>query len=304
MRVQFVLTPTESKKLISKGIVAMNAFQQALKHGTIVIHPSSTTVFILDELDLSIDPSALWICGLTVPRGLCAASDILLEVAKAKKFDPKKYTHEWVLRKGELVTKVTLDQVLSDLREDDLYIKSPNAIDPAMHAGILFTARGAGTIGQVLKAHKKHNFEIILPTGLEKLIPNSIKKVCKEAPRHGMNFCSGTPCGLLPIDGTVVTEIEAVHTLSGAEAIPIASGGVGGAEGAVILVAKGDKQQVKKAADAMADSKGAALPELRLLECSQCPRTKCHLSPALQASEMPQNGWIVPEAYASRVKMR
>ena len=299
MRVQFVLTPTESKKLISKAVVAMASFQRALKFGTIVIHPSSSTVFMLEELGISLEPSAMWICGLTVPRGLCASADILLEVARSKGFDPQKYSHQWVIRKGKLVTNVLLGELLSELREGDIYVKSPNALDPEGNTGILFTAKGAGTIGKVMKARQKQGFEIILPTGLEKLVPTSIKKVAKESPKKAINFCTGTPCGLVPIEGTLVTEIDAVKTLSGAQAIPIAAGGVGGAEGAVILVIKGEKDQVANAADYLARVKGASLPALNLLDCKDCPRTKCHLSPVFDDAYAPKNGLLMPQPYKS-----
>ena len=121
MRIQFVLTPTESKKLLSKAVVEMDAFKRALREGTIVIHPSSTTVFILKELGFELDPKTLWICGLTIPRGLCASAQILEEVYKAGKFVPQKYTHEWVIRKGKWMTKrFVLDDLLHELKEGDL----------------------------------------------------------------------------------------------------------------------------------------------------------------------------------------
>lgn len=297
MRVQFVLTPTESKKLISKAVVAMSSFQRALKSGTIVIHPSSSTVFMLEELGISLEPSAMWICGLTLPRGLCASADILLEVARSKKFDPQKYSHQWVIREGKLIKNVRLSELLSELKEGDIYVKSPNALDPQGHTGILFTAKGAGTIGKVMKAQKNKDFEIILPTGLEKLVPIPIKEICNESPKKAINFCTGTPCGMVPIEGTVVTEIHAVKTLSGAQAVPIAAGGVGGAEGATILVVKGQREQVTKAADYLAAVKGAALPELNLLDCKDCPRTKCHLSTVFNTSFAPKDGLLIPLPY-------
>lgn len=303
MRIQFVLTPTESKKLLSKAVVEMDSFKRALTAGTIMIHPSSTTVFIMSELGFELDPSALWICGLTAPRGLCASEEILEEVYRAGKFEPKKYTHSWVIRKGKWVKeRLLLDDLLNDLKEGDLYIKSPNSIDPEGKVAILFTATSAGTIGLVMKAQRKQGFEILLPTGLEKMINKPVKEVCKESPKHAMNFCTGTPCGLIPIEGTVITELDAVRLLSGAQAFPIAAGGVGGAEGSVVLTAKGDEAQIKKASEVLGSVKGATLPKLNLLDCSECKREKCHLSPVFDFSYIPEGGWIVPEAYKSKVR--
>jgi hypothetical protein len=297
MRIQFVLIPTEAKRLIAKSLIAMDSFQRALESGIVVIHPSSSTVFMLEELGIDLNPSSLWICGLTVPRGLCASAGILREVAAAKKFEPKKYSHQWVLRKGKLLEKVLLNDILQEMKPGDIYVKSPNALDPQGNAGVLFTARGAGTIGQVMKARKSQGFTILLPTGLEKLIPLPIKEVCAESPRQGISFCTGSPCGVVPIEGTVVTEIDAVRILTGAQAVPIAAGGVGGAEGSTVMIVKGEEEQVRRAAEILASIKGAALPELDLLECQECPRSSCHLSYAYSSSETEGKREFIPAAY-------
>jgi hypothetical protein len=63
--------------------------------------------------------------------------------------------------------------------------------------------------------------------------------------------------------------------LSGATAIPIAAGGLGGAEGAVTLVIKGKADEVKKALDFVEQSKGARFPNLRLCNCEDCTVPNC-----------------------------
>jgi hypothetical protein len=72
-----------------------------------------------------------------------------------------------------------------------------------------------------------------------------------------------------------VTEPDAVKLVSGAEAIPIAAGGLGGAEGAVTLVIKGDEAQVKKAIEFVEQSKGARIPQIRQFNCYDCPNKMC-----------------------------
>jgi hypothetical protein len=66
-----------------------------------------------------------------------------------------------------------------------------------------------------------------------------------------------------------------VKILSGAIAIPIASGGLGGAEGATTLIIKGTNKQVREAIKFIEQSKGAKLPALRLSNCSDCPVPHC-----------------------------
>jgi hypothetical protein len=109
---------------------------------------------------------------------------------------------------------------------------------------------------------------------------------------------------LIPVQGTVVTEVDAVKILSGAEAFMVAAGGVGGAEGAIVLTARGDERQIRKASEVLGSVKGATLPSLRLLECAECKRTKCHLSPVFDFDSIPEGGWVVPEAYKARVRRK
>jgi hypothetical protein len=57
----------------------------------------------------------------------------------------------------------------------------------------------------------------------------------------------GIPVGLIPVPGKVITEIEAIDILSGAEAVPVAAGGLGGAEGSTTLVLQGLEEKVNRA---------------------------------------------------------
>ena len=70
--------------------------------------------------------------------------------------------------------------------------------------------------------------------------------------------------------------MDAIKILSGATAIPIAAGGLGGAEGAITLIIKGNEEQIKKAIDFAEQSKGAKLPQLRLCNCGDCPGAHCN----------------------------
>ncbi len=85
-----------------------------------------------------------------------------------------------------------------------------------------------------------------------------------------MDYSIGVPVGLVPVLGTVVTEIEAIKILIGAKATPIASGGLKGAEGATTMVIKGDEDQIDKAIALFKEVKGAKLPKIDLVNCSKC----------------------------------
>ena len=56
--------------------------------------------------------------------------------------------------------------------------------------------------------------------------------------------------------GKVVTEIQAFALLAGVRAYHLASGGVGGSEGAVVLSLEGDEEKVEKAFELVKSIKG------------------------------------------------
>jgi len=56
---------------------------------------------------------------------------------------------------------------------------------------------------------------------------------------------------MMPVWGTIITEIEAVKVLTGAEALLVSSGGVGGAEGSVRLLVRGNRDQMEAVEELM-----------------------------------------------------
>ena len=284
MWAQAVLTPAESKMFICKAVARMDIVKQALSGGTIVIHPSSSTFFLIKEL-LGKDPlTSHWVLGCIVPQGLCKAAyregDYL---SVAGKMGPVKdlkdmmnrFPFKWVIKGGELHAGLPLGKILEELGPDDVYIKGCNALDIEGNAGVLFGHGGGGTIGHVMAAQKSKGFSIILPVGLEKLIPVSIQEAAQAARRTDFELGMGMPCGLIPVKGQVVTELNAVEILSGAKATPNAAGGLGGAEGGIVLAIEGDRDQVTKAFGYIEQSKGAKLPKAKAADCSECKSPDC-----------------------------
>ena len=278
MLAQIVLTPTESKKLIAKAIARMDVVRQAAREGMVVLHPSSSTYFIAEEITGSKPKTNVWVCGAVTPKGTCG--DIWVLVAGRSSTGtggPGDFHHSWVVRDGKVSVGEKLSELLEQMGPKDVYIKGVNALDPQGNAGVLVgNLVEGGTIGLVVSAWRKKAFNLIFPVGLEKLIPVPVEQASKEAKRTGFDYAMGIPAGLFPCpDGRTVTELDAVEILSGATAIPIAAGGLGGAEGAIILSIKGNDEQVKKAIDYAEQSKGARLPQLRLYNCHDCPNPMC-----------------------------
>jgi len=272
MRAQVSLTPAEAKKLIAKAVVKLGPVKQALAKGMIVMHPSSTTLFIAEEIAGERPKTRVWVCGVIVPKGAClerAASGLSIG-------QPEDFRESWVFDRGRFSTGATLRDLLARMRASDLYIKGANALDPDGAVGILVGNRvEGGTIGRVIAASKRKGFTLIFPVGLEKLVPTSIKKAAREALKTKYNYAMGIGCSLLPCKGIVVSETNAIEILSGAAAVPIAAGGLGGAEGSITLVIKGGKKQVSKALEFVEQSKGARLPDLKTPSCEDCGSSIC-----------------------------
>jgi hypothetical protein len=277
MLAQVVLTTVESKKLIAKAIARLDVVQQATKKGIVALHPSSSTYFIVEEITGRKPNTNHWVCGVVTPRGMCVEMAMVLGSGLSPSdasTDPGDLRGAWIIEKGRLAEEESLSSLLYRMTASDVYVKGVNALDRDGHVGILFGLQGS--MGYIQAARRKRKFTIIYPAGLEKLIPLSVREAAKEAKLTRYEYGMGMPVGLFPCpDGVTVNEVRAIEMLSGATAIPIAAGGLGGAEGAVTLVIKGKADEVKKALDFVEQSKGARFPNLRLCNCEDCTVPNC-----------------------------
>jgi hypothetical protein len=277
MIAQVVLTPAESKKLIAKAVVRSEAVQKAVTSGIVALHPSSSTYFIVEEIMGARPKSNYWVCGVVTPKGMCVEMAMVLGdgyTPREESTDPGTLKATWIIENGMVSGEESLSSLLYRMGPDDVYIKGVNALDPAGNVGVLFGLQGS--LGYIQSAKRKRKFTIVYPAGLEKLIPVSIKEAAKETKFTRYEYGMGMPVGLFPCPpGLTITEVSAIEILSGAKAIPIAAGGLGGAEGAITLIVKGTDGEVRKALGFVEESKGAALPDLRLCNCADCPVPNC-----------------------------
>lgn len=278
IRAQGILTPAESKKLIAKAVFGMDSVKKALKNGMVVIHPSSSTYFLMEYITGK-KPEGVWLVGMIAPRGACVEgmSQKAFEEDKYQELSkPENFPFSWVFRKGKFEKGLKLIDILNDMGEEDIYIKGVNAIDAYGYVGVLLASLAGGTIGKALAIQKEKKFQIIYLASLEKFNPSSIKEVAKETGRANTKDALGIPCGLLPIKADPITEIQALKMLTGVEAIPIASGGVGGAEGSLMLVIKGEGKEVEETMKLVKEIKGAKLPEVGMPDCQICHFPGCY----------------------------
>ena len=253
-----VLVPSESKRLIAKAVIKLPEVQRALKEGLVIVSRGITPSFIVDELGVE---------GLDKPH--CTAGVVtdrrLAGTVAERGMGP------WVFRKGKTVEEEAYD-VLQEFTSTDVSIKGATAVDIEGNAGILVGNEAGGTIGSIWPTLTARGSHLIMPIGLEKLIPSVIDAAMSCGTRL-FKYVMGSHVGLTPVvNALVVTEVEAIEILTGVTATHVSSGGVGGSEGAVILALEGDDDAVRTAFELVENTKDE--PATPMPEIEQAVRTR------------------------------
>ncbi len=221
----FAVHPAASKSLIARAVCELPEVKAAYKNGRIFIgHGTTNLAIAVHLLNLKIDNPSSYVSGVITQQAACA-TDSQLRCAP------------WCIEKGR-VLEVDWLEFLNSFTDGDIFIKGANAIDPYGNAGILLGDPQGGTIGKSIGILKARGIQIIIPAGLEKMIPScqaaeKVMGIEKTAQLVGMKT------GYICLSGaTIITEIESLKILLDVEAVQVAAGGVGGMEGSVVLAAK------------------------------------------------------------------
>lgn len=230
-KVQVSLLVEESKQLIALGICEHPLLKNSLKDGRVVLK-GGTTVSKISEILID---KKLRISGRITGRGTVSG------------LNEDKNPHT-VLLENKLFRNI--DNCINDeflkLGKDDLFICSANAVDSNYNAAMMAGSGGGGNIGMALNAIYSEGVPVLIPVGIEKMIPGDIEDIIKKTGRKGKNLSWGMSVGLLPIKGEVITEIEAVKYLADVECQAIGAGGVGEASGSTTLDIWGSDSEVDK----------------------------------------------------------
>jgi hypothetical protein len=163
-----------------------------------------------------------------------------------------------------------MSEMLRDFGRDSVVVKGANAIDPDGNAAVFMAHPEGGTIGWSIGTIVARGVRLIVPAGLEKLIP-SVKTAVALCGQATLDHSQGLKVGLMPLSGAkLVTEIDALRILAGVESHHVASGGNHGSEGAVTLVAEGSPPMVEKAVAIAQSVKGEPSLETRKGICETC----------------------------------
>jgi hypothetical protein len=239
-----VLNPAESRRLLAKATVALPEVQHAYKNGMIIIARGITNAYVSEELfDTRVEPKAGQTVGI-----ICGG---------ITNGNPGRSPCRWhVTKKGKVAEGADPNVEILNFGPDDVFIKGANAIDPEGNAGILTSSLKGGTIGMAWPIVTTRSSHLIMPVGLEKLVP-SVIEAAKHSGVYYFKYSTGLPSKLTPVVlGKVVTEIEALGVLAGVRAYHLSSGGVGGSEGAVVLAVEGDEKRLEKAFELVKSIKG------------------------------------------------
>ena len=265
MIAQIVLTTAESKKLIAKAVVQIPFVRKALNEGVVVIHPSSTTSFIFEEITGS-KPEGAWVFGLVAPGGLYRSKEAVAQIEQSNVAEGNPVVRkQWVFEKGILQSSEKLDDILSKMTEKDVFIKGCNALDSDGNVAVLSSSpKTGGTSGKVCKAKEKIGFHWLVPVGVEKLIPSSIIKVNEYMGTDKADSGMGLKCGLFPIPGEKIDECDALKILFEINAIVAGCGGLAGAEGSTILYVRDSEERIMSVLGFVEELLGTKLPDIHL----------------------------------------
>jgi len=259
MIAQICLTPWESKRLIAKGVTHLESVKTALKDGIISIARGTTNGYVVEELlGISFEKER-FVAGGIGPDRLCLAD---LSIAKP----------EIAIIKGEL-QEIPTAEIIREMGTGDVFIKGGNAVDPHLGVGILLGSTVGGTIGGVIGSIYAKGIELILPVGLEKLIPIPVETAAIVSGQTKIAYATGMPVGLFPVYGTTITEIHALEQLANVEVTPLAAGGIVGGEGSVVLQVSGDEQEIQKIIEVTKSIKGEPPLKVAMEICQSCQWT-------------------------------
>ncbi|MDD5452929.1 MAG: hypothetical protein PHZ21_01425 [Candidatus Bipolaricaulis sp.] len=227
-----VLPPGAARRLIARGVAQLPAVERALREGLVVVALGTTNGYVAEEL-----------LGREIERErFCAGyiGDRLASLPAERQATPL------VLRRGQPV-ELSPDEALGELKAGDVLIKGANVLDPAGVCGVFMASPAGGTVGKFAIPALARGVEIVIPISCAKSIHGFVADLAHEVGIGRVDEAAGSPVGLCPLVGTVVTEVEAIALRYGVRAAHLASGGVGPGAGAVTLLLVGEEPKVQRA---------------------------------------------------------
>ncbi|MBP2635416.1 MAG: hypothetical protein H6Q72_1323 [Firmicutes bacterium] len=233
-RALVVLTPYESRRLIAKAIAKLPFVEEAIRNSWIVIATGSSTGYVAEEL-----------MGSQLVKENFISGHITLGETWGTPKNPD-YIFPIVLHKGQR-QDMRAEEALKEFAAGDVFIKGANAVDAQFQTGVFMGNDIGGTIGAALGTLYARGSYLLVPVGLEKMVP-SVVEAAKHTGIKSFSQHTGMPVGMMPmVNATVITEIQAFASLFKLSAYHIGSGGIAGSEGAVVLALEGEEANLEEA---------------------------------------------------------
>ena len=240
-RIVVNLTPEESKRLVAKAVVELDEVKKAKEDGLIGLARCSSAAYVIEELlGRPLPDPGRYLSGFISGRVLCAAQtdyqERLLVLQKGKE--------NWLD-----YTQGNVTNFIDHMGAGDVIVKSGNAIDPFGQVGCLVAAPNGGEIGAYLPHILAKGINLVVPMTVNKTVSTPIERLVESLgiSRQSRSTSHGLLCGMMPMPGLVITEVEAIEILCGAEAVPVAVGGIGDGAGAAVLMIEGGQEEVSAA---------------------------------------------------------
>lgn len=228
-RIQITLTVEEAKEVIALGILKHPIFVNSLKKGKILFKGGTTVSKITEKL-VGIP---LRICGRITSRGTVSSLNIVNE------------PHSIILNNGNWIdVDDIIDEEIQNFTEDDLIVCSANAFDSNGRAALMVGDLGGGNVGKSISLWYSEGASVIIPVGIEKMIPGDLDKIIYRSGRRTKYFSWGMSVGLIPLLGEIFTEVDAVKALANVDCFAIGAGGLGEAQGSTTLEICGEKSEL------------------------------------------------------------
>ncbi len=235
---QIILSPAAGKRIIAKALLKHPSITEALELRTVVIIAGTTNGYVAEELLNKIGQAEeftkdRFFRGVTLPQ-------TYKKTDTGRLSDESKFPGDIVIEKGKWLSGKTIFDVVDNLKKGDIIIKGANAVNLEQKLAAVYIGHPtAGTIGVALQAILGKRVELFLPVGLEKRISGDINRIAQK-----INSPNTTGLRYMPINGEIITELEAIKLLTGAESELVAGGGICGAEGSCWLAVSGNLEQL------------------------------------------------------------
>lgn len=239
------LTVAQGKRLIAKGIVANESVQSKLQKGMVIITRGTTNTYIAEELVALAEPRGAFVTGKITPHG---QADFSKDIAKRA---------DIIIIDGKVVD-MPYGEALARCSDGDIVFKGANLLNYERgQAGVCIGRADAGTVGAFAPYLSSGAVRWVIPVGLEKdssfdllSISDMLAENTERRERTTLLWTTAT--------ADIYTEIEAIREFGDVDVMPIAKGGIAGAEGGVSLLLCGTKAEVERAKAAVATVLGEA----------------------------------------------